>query len=261
MKEGEEDPAARAAEKKRLGNEAFQAKQFDDAIGHYTEAIAIQRSAVFFSNRSACYGAKGDWEKATEDAKECLSIDPNFLKGYWRLATAQMERRQWEDAQVTLTRAIEKAKAANDPALGELTKSLNMAKAKARQAQRQQRQPAASRPRELDAATQKELQDLSMQFVTLRRDRQEVEARISASELEIRRIAVTAEAVSKLPEETPVYRAVGKAFLRSNIPAVLSLKQRESEAASKLKAELQPRLQFLTRRLNSTHANIADLQR
>jgi tetratricopeptide (TPR) repeat protein len=58
--------------------------------------------------RSACYGAKGEWEQAAADAKKCIEIDPDFVKGYWRLATAHTELKQFDEAQEVLMKAMEK---------------------------------------------------------------------------------------------------------------------------------------------------------
>ncbi len=64
------------AELKAKGNAAFSAKNFDEAIGHYTQAIeaATDNTAdavhVLYSNRSACYSGLKQWEKALEDAEE-----------------------------------------------------------------------------------------------------------------------------------------------------------------------------------------------
>jgi predicted esterase len=80
-----------AALRKEEGNVHFKAKRFDQAIASYTAAIELDSSNhVFFGNRSACYLALKDWEAAGSDAAESLKIDEDFLKGYARLATAQM---------------------------------------------------------------------------------------------------------------------------------------------------------------------------
>lgn len=86
-----------------LGNEAFKTKNFDEAIKHYSEAIRLNPSnAVYYSNRSACYASKSNWKASLEDALLCVSKDPKFIKGYYRLATAQMELQMFDDADATI---------------------------------------------------------------------------------------------------------------------------------------------------------------
>ena len=93
-----------AEEKKKLGNEAFSAKKFDDALKFYTEAIALDsNNAVYYSNRSACHASKGAWKESVEDAKQCITKDPKFIKGYYRLSVAQMELGLFDDATSTGT--------------------------------------------------------------------------------------------------------------------------------------------------------------
>ena len=83
-------PMETAEELKRRGNELFATRQYDEAIELYNKAIAIDpENAVLYSNRSACYASKKQWQKALEDAKISISKDPNFIKAYHRLAAAQ----------------------------------------------------------------------------------------------------------------------------------------------------------------------------
>jgi len=78
---------AAAQAKKADGNNFFKNKQYPQAIEKYTEAIALDSSDVtFFSNRSACYAALERWEEAAEDGRQCIILDKNFVKGYFRQA-------------------------------------------------------------------------------------------------------------------------------------------------------------------------------
>ena len=51
---------------------------------------------------SAAYAAKGDWKAAANDAQECVNINPSFFKGYYRLARAQLERKDFAAALTTI---------------------------------------------------------------------------------------------------------------------------------------------------------------
>ncbi|CAD6909812.1 unnamed protein product, partial [Tilletia controversa] len=82
------------AELKSKGNAAFAAKDWDAAVQAYTEAIAaVQDPAadaahVLYSNRSAAYAGLRSYEKALEDAEECVKVNPQFAKGYSRKGAA-----------------------------------------------------------------------------------------------------------------------------------------------------------------------------
>lgn len=55
---------------------------------------------------SACYAFLKQWQKAFDDGLQSISKDPKFLKGYYRLATAQAELKQFDDAETTLRAAL-----------------------------------------------------------------------------------------------------------------------------------------------------------
>lgn len=94
---------------KNLGNEAFKAKKYQEAIGHYNEAIKLDESdPVFYSNRSAAYLKSGDPSKALDDATTCLKLNPDFAKGYSRKAAAQHALKRYNDAIATLEEGQDK---------------------------------------------------------------------------------------------------------------------------------------------------------
>jgi tetratricopeptide (TPR) repeat protein len=78
---------AGAKAKKDEGNNFFKNKQYEEAIEKYTEAIALDPTDVtFYSNRSACFAALNKWAEAADDGKQCIIVDKNFVKGYFRQA-------------------------------------------------------------------------------------------------------------------------------------------------------------------------------
>lgn len=91
------NPKAVAA--KTAGNDFFKNKQYKQAIDKYTEAISHDNSDVtFFSNRSACYAALNEWDKAAEDGKSCIITDRSFVKGYFRAGLAYQKLENYEAA-------------------------------------------------------------------------------------------------------------------------------------------------------------------
>ncbi|KAK5651523.1 hypothetical protein OQA88_11977 [Cercophora sp. LCS_1] len=80
---------ATADELKALGNKAIAAKNFDEAIDKFTQAIAIDPSNhILYSNRSATYASKKDWENALKDAEKTTEIKPDWPKGWGRKGAA-----------------------------------------------------------------------------------------------------------------------------------------------------------------------------
>ena len=76
-------------EYKQLGNAALKAGNFDEAIGHYTEGIEVDsKNHVLFSNRSAAFASKKDYNAALVDAEKCIELKADWAKGYGRKGAA-----------------------------------------------------------------------------------------------------------------------------------------------------------------------------
>ncbi|KAL2108062.1 hypothetical protein VUR80DRAFT_4317 [Thermomyces stellatus] len=80
---------ASADELKAQGNAAISAKNFDDAIDKFTQAIALQPdNHILYSNRSAAYASKKDWDNALSDAEKTTQMKPDWAKGWGRKGAA-----------------------------------------------------------------------------------------------------------------------------------------------------------------------------
>ncbi|KAG1672511.1 hypothetical protein FOA52_002820 [Chlamydomonas sp. UWO 241] len=78
-----------ADELKAKGNAAFSAASYPEAIEFFTQAIAVDpKNHVLFSNRSAAKASLKEYDGALQDAQECVSLKPDWAKGYSRLGAA-----------------------------------------------------------------------------------------------------------------------------------------------------------------------------
>eukprot|EP00760_Papus_ankaliazontas_P023266 PhM_4_TR2009/c1_g2_i1/m.3003/K09553/STIP1; stress-induced-phosphoprotein 1 len=74
---------------KAKGNDEFRNKNFEAAIGYFTQGIEVDaNNHVLYSNRSACHASLGQWDKALTDAQKCVELNPTWSKGYTRLGAA-----------------------------------------------------------------------------------------------------------------------------------------------------------------------------
>ncbi|BFZ63879.1 TOM (translocase of outer membrane) complex component [Saitoella coloradoensis] len=99
-----EQRAEFAAQLKSAGNKAYQKKEFETAITCYSRAIICKADdPVFWSNRAACYAAKGDHQKVIEDTTAALKSDSMYIKALNRRAVASEALGRNEDALLDFT--------------------------------------------------------------------------------------------------------------------------------------------------------------
>ncbi|KAK4769618.1 hypothetical protein SAY86_027768 [Trapa natans] len=80
-----------ADEAKAKGNTAFAAGDFDSAVRHFSDAIALApTNHVLYSNRSAAYASLSRYSEALDDAKKTVELKPDWSKGYSRLGAAHL---------------------------------------------------------------------------------------------------------------------------------------------------------------------------
>ncbi|XP_057375057.1 stress-induced-phosphoprotein 1-like isoform X2 [Daphnia carinata] len=81
--------ANKATQLKDQGNAALAAGKLDEAVGLYSEALAIDpENHVLYRNRSAAYAKAGKYLEALQDAEKTVSLKPDWVKGYSRKGAA-----------------------------------------------------------------------------------------------------------------------------------------------------------------------------
>jgi stress-induced-phosphoprotein 1 len=97
-----------AAEAKDKGNKFFSAKQYDQAIDWYTKAIGYDpNDSTFYSNRSAAYLGLRKFNEALADGEKCISLQPKWVKGYYRKGLALMSLGRYDEAAKAFKKGIE----------------------------------------------------------------------------------------------------------------------------------------------------------
>ncbi|KAG8842520.1 Hsp90 cochaperone [Tulasnella sp. 330] len=117
-----------AASLKDAGNKAFAAKQYSEAIDHFTQAIQLDRNNhVLWSNRSASKAGLKDWLGALEDADQTIKVNPKWSKGYARRGAALHGAHRYAEA---ITAYEEGIKIEDSPALQKGLKEVKDAQAR-----------------------------------------------------------------------------------------------------------------------------------
>ena len=99
----------------------------------------------------------------------------------------------------------------------------------------------------VDKATQDEMMKLSEQYQTTKRDLMEVEARSSAAMKNSRRTALTVEQIEAVSDETPLFRGVGKMFLRAPKADIKGMLDEQVAEENEKMAALDSKKNFLNR--------------
>lgn len=222
--------------------------------------------SIKWTKFSACYGGKKDWASAATDAKECIKVNPAFIKGYYRLATAQSEQQQYDAALATIKQGL-----AIEPDNPQLQKQMRLIKAKRTTAKRTETQPernsaSSATPttsyHNLNPTIQKEVYDLQQQLVSSTKEYRTVKANILRAQKEKRSHELTKSELDKLPPsetEVKMYRSVGKMFMLTPRSEVMTHLDESIERESKIESDLEGKLDYLERRMKSQQANIAEL--
>ncbi len=246
------EPAAEtpAEQCKKLGNEAFGKKEYETAIKHYTEAINLDpENATFYSNRSACYASLKKWTEALDDALKCVEKDQKFVKGYLRLATAQMELELLDDAEMTLKAAL--SLDTKNALVGRLIRQLRD--------KRKSGTESKKLGRHLDENQRKELFELQEQTGTYTRDLNGVMARMQAIQREANGVNNSSQQLDGFSQDTAMYLSVGKAYIRHPHDKVKSVLEGELDHLDKNFKDLKDRKEYLERRIASNKSGIKDL--
>lgn len=201
---------------------------------------------------SASHAGLHNWTNAAEDAKECIRLDPSFLKGYFRLATAQMELQEYDQALATLRQGL--SIDSNHPQLLKLQRTIQQ---KVNLKDPQQVVPSSPQTNVvLDDATRQELQDLQQQHATSVNEYNMVEANLLKTRREFRMHELTSSELAQVPAETKCYRSIGKMFLRSSKERVTEHLERQMEESKRKDTDLTQKMEYLERRIKSQRQNM-----
>lgn len=240
----EKNPQAEA--KKAEGNTAFAANEYESAIEKYTEAIAIDpKNHVYYSNRSAVYLAQEDWEKAEADAKKCIEIDEVFVKGYFRLARAQMEQSKYDEATATVRAGLKK----ND-GNPELKSMLIKIKAK--------KNPGPKSGGSRRGASE-EAMEVHEKFQQARREVMTLDHQIQSIQRDTKRTKITLDQCSNLPDGVTSYRSIGKMFLSSPTSAIQDFLNGACDRDTEKVEDLQKKKAYFERRAATLEAELKDM--
>jgi len=259
---GDSEPSP-AVLKKQEGNAAFSAKDYEKALTLYTEAIELDPSShVLYSNRSAAHCALKNFKGAEEDAANCIKLaaDNNtiFIKGYYRLANAQLDQGNHDNAMKTVRAGLK-----IDSQNTELAKLVRLIKAR-KEKQRQNDRKAKDgvpilKPGELSQEDQQQLQELQNQYDQMSKEHQTVANKLGMYERDQQRLDLTLKEMSDLEDNRKMFRSVGKMFMSATKEEVCDHLALQKSVAKKKSNELEARKAYLAKKKTSHEVQVREI--
>ncbi|CAB3368010.1 Hypothetical predicted protein [Cloeon dipterum] len=94
-------------ELKEQGNACVKEEKFEEAVLHYTHALAIDpKNFSLYSNRSLAFLKMKQFFLALQDANETIKLNPGWAKGYFRKAEVQFATFHFLDALQSYRQAL-----------------------------------------------------------------------------------------------------------------------------------------------------------
>jgi stress-induced-phosphoprotein 1 len=203
---------------------------------------------------SASHAGLKEWNKAVDDAKECIRLNPQFVKGYYRLATAQLELEEYDLAQATIKQGL-----AMDSNNAPLLKLLGNIKKARKVAMGGGGGTVGDSTKKLDAAASRELYDLQVQHQQTGREHNVVKANLSKTLREQKMSDATLSELEENPSVGNYYRSVGKIFVKSTREGVVDHLKTTKQDHQKKGTDLTQKIEYLERRMKSQQQNMREL--
>ena len=93
---------------KEVAIDDFKSENYERAVKHLTVALSLdEKSHVLYSNRCTAYIALEQYERAMEDADECVRLQPTWAKGYLRRGSVYFRKGELERAERVLKEGLE----------------------------------------------------------------------------------------------------------------------------------------------------------
>uniref|UniRef100_A0A1I8A328 E3 ubiquitin-protein ligase CHIP n=1 Tax=Steinernema glaseri TaxID=37863 RepID=A0A1I8A328_9BILA len=97
-----------AKDLKERGNQMFQLNRFEDALSYYDKAIIRDSNeASYFTNRALCYLRLKKWDRAMDDCRKAMELDPKNVKANYYYGKACVHSHNYDEAIKVLTRACD----------------------------------------------------------------------------------------------------------------------------------------------------------
>uniref|UniRef100_A0A7S1G8S4 Uncharacterized protein n=1 Tax=Bicosoecida sp. CB-2014 TaxID=1486930 RepID=A0A7S1G8S4_9STRA len=232
---------------KTAGNDFYKASKFESAVDSYTQAVECADigeadKATIICNRAQCRLMLKDYEKAVEDANLVLAVQADNVKALFRRASALEALGKKEDALADF-REVRRLQPAVTAAAAGIRRIESELKGGAGFVEAAKGGPR----RKITKEEMMQLQELEERVRSVAQQLQVAKDRKQGAASGKRRLELTAEEMSRIPEGTKTYEAVGKMFVMTPLDEV--------------KAHLADKVSAQEKRLKNFEASIEYLEK
>jgi tetratricopeptide (TPR) repeat protein len=259
--------AAAAVAAKTKGNASYKAKNYEEAITFYTEAIdlapASDVAALCLCNRAICFGVLKNWTASAEDAAKCVEIKPDWVKGYQRLGIALRKQGKHFES----VKALEDGVAKN-PGSADLQKSLDDAKVRLTKSLAGGMGASGSASGSKGAFAAKAIEGMQKDFVVQQRRQRQLSSKLSETqfnmektERESQKARLVLHDMDKIDKSATVFGQVGKCFIGTTLDRARRDLDSKIEEYGDENVKLQKRKKALVSQLNDSSAQLKEMAR
>jgi len=172
------------------------------------------------------------------------------MKGYYRLANAQLELEDYDMALATIKQGL--SLDANNAQLLKVLRDIKLAK-------KSKERPIIPTEGRLDSATSQELRDLQIQIADTSREYNKVKANLTKVQREQKMSEITLDELERNPSTGSHFRSAGKVFMKQPRDDIFSHLKATMDRHGKSQTDLHHKIEMLERRLQSQQQNVREL--
>ncbi|XP_048214804.1 sperm-associated antigen 1 [Perognathus longimembris pacificus] len=103
----EKEKGVLATREKEKGNEAFNSKDYEEAVMYYTRSLSALPTVAAYNNRAQAEIKLQNWNSAFQDCEKVLELEPGNIKALLRRATTYKHQNKFREALEDLTKVLD----------------------------------------------------------------------------------------------------------------------------------------------------------
>jgi prefoldin subunit 1 len=188
------------------------------------------------------------------------------VKGYYRLAAAQISSCEYDSAIATIRQGLlvdnNNPQLAKQLRLAQQQKKVTLARQQSSQiasATSASQQLASVDGLSLDPALAKEFRELQNQYSQMSREYNTVQANVAKSQRECKVAEITCQELQGISDNSQCYRSVGKLFVKNSKTSIVQQLTKRIQDERSNEIDMNKKLEYMERQMTSLRQNMDEL--